>query len=81
MEPENKPFDFSLKIPVDKVDSVQITLNIEILASLKTIQTQLSELIAHQKGLNVKETFFRHDKIYDEARVAYIADILKRVGR
>jgi hypothetical protein len=71
MNAKEQPFDFSLKIPADKVDSVQITLNIEIFATLKTIQVQLSELIAHQKDLNIKETLFRHDKAYDETRVAY----------
>jgi hypothetical protein len=81
MNEENKYFDFNLKIPRDKLDSVQLTLDLEIFATLKTVQAQLSELIAHQKGLDIKETVLRHNKLYDELGTTRIVEFLKQVDK
>jgi hypothetical protein len=81
MNAKEQPFDFSLKIPADKLDSVQLTLNLEIFATLKTIQAQLSELIAHQKDLDIKETVLRHNKLCDDIGITRIAELLKQVDK
>ena len=63
-----------LKVSAENFDSVQLTLNMQTYAALKTIQTQLSELIAHQKGSDVQETVLRHCKMYEEALASCIVD-------